>query len=197
MSWRLLLFTLLVFAGLSTVGGLYAGDWLIKHAPVQANLPDITETDPPPPIDEQGRPMVRRPQQPLMNGNQGFPERAVNVDWSVKATNLSEAKTASSSALLAENSTGLGAAKPINSGNVTIGSTGQAANMRPIGQNTPVTPQTNRGSAGGAWEGAFNRELAACRQMGFFERANCVANVREHYCGSNRAWGQVRDCPAR
>ena len=197
MSWRLLLFTLLVFAGLSTVGGLYAGDWLIKHAPVQANLPDITEADPPPPVDAQGRPLVRRPQQPLMNGNQGFPERETTIDWAVKAENLSAAKTASSTARLPSdmNTTGTGAAKPITN-NVTRGSTAPSGNMRPIGQGGATTPSRG-GSAGGSWETAFNRELAACRQMGFFERANCVANTRERYCGPNKAWGQVRDCPAR
>lgn len=199
MSWRLLLFTLLVFAGLSTVGGLYAGDWLIKHAPVQANLPDITEADPPPPVDAQGRPMVRRPQQPLMNGNQGFPERETSIDWAVKAENLSSAKTASSSASLSTgaNSTGVGAAKPITS-NVTQGSTAPTGNMRPIGQGAVITPQRNSGGGGGgSWQAAFHRELAACRQMGFFERADCVANTRQRYCAPNNAWGVVRDCPAR
>lgn len=151
MSWRLLLFTLLVFAGLSTVGGLYAGDWLIKHAPVQANLPDITEADPPPPVDAQGRPMVRRPQQPLMNGNQGFPEKPVDVDWTIKSSNLSAAKTASTTANIAgANSSGVGAAKPI-SNNVTQGSTSQPSNIRPIGQTQRITPNRG-GGGGGSWK---------------------------------------------
>ncbi len=38
MSWRLLIFTIIVFAGVATALGLQAGDYLIGRVPVQANI---------------------------------------------------------------------------------------------------------------------------------------------------------------
>ncbi|MDY3331717.1 MAG: hypothetical protein SOX43_07165 [Pelistega sp.] len=191
MSWRLLFFTLLVLAGVATVGGLYAGDWLIEHAPRQANLPNFNENEPAPQVGPDGVPLLRQPPQPLMSGKLGIPDKEVKVDWQVKADNLSKAKTASVSS-----SSTASAAAPRDNATSSVssgGSTSQAIKTRPINQNNAAAPR----SGGGNWEAAFRREIAACRQLGFFERASCVGNVREKYCGANKAWGKVNDCPAR
>lgn len=187
MSWRLLFFTLLVLAGVATVGGLYTGDWLIEHAPRQANLPNISENDPMPVVGADGTPQLRQPPQPLMNGKLGIPEQEVNVNWQVKEDNLSQAKTASTAASPAASAPRTNATNSVSSG----GSTSQTIKTRPIGAANTAS------GGGGGWEPAFRREIAACRQLGFFERASCVGDVRERYCGANKAWGKVNDCPAR
>lgn len=185
MSWRLLFFTLLVLAGIATVGGLYAGDWLIAHAPTQANLPNVSENDPAPLVDINGLPILRQPPQPLMSGKMGVPENKVDVDWRIKESNLTEAKTASTSAT----------PEFITSNVSQSGSSSTVVKTRPIGNVAPsVAPDQG---VGGGWEVAFHREMAACRQLGFFERASCVGSTRERYCGTHKAWGRVNDCPSR
>lgn len=187
MSWRLLFFTLLVLAGVATVGGLYAGDWLIAHAPTQANLPNISENDPAPMVDANGLPVLRQPPQPLMSGKMGIPDTEVNVDWTVKAENLTEAKSASVSSSAAEFVSGEASQAEFSS---------TVAQTRPIGSGSTVVSPAPMNNAGG-WEAVFHREMEACRQLGFFDRASCVGATRERYCGAHNAWGRVRDCPAR
>ncbi|NEN75509.1 hypothetical protein F9B74_04100 [Pelistega sp. NLN82] len=183
MSWRLLFFTLLVLAGAATVGGLSAGEWLVEHAPKQANLPNVSKDDPPPPVDEKGLPIMRQPAQPLMSGLMGIPTNEVKVDWAIKADNITSAKTASVETTV-----------PTTTSTVTVSnSVNQSIKTRPIGQARQETTTATTQN----WEGAFRQELAQCRQLGFFERASCVGRVREQYCGPNKAWGRVNDCPAR
>lgn len=187
MSWRLLFFTLLILAGVATVGGLYTGDWLIEHAPRQANLPNINENDPMPVVGADGTPQLRQPPQPLMNGKLGIPDQEVNVNWQVKEDNLSQAKTASAAESLATDPPRTNVTNSVSSGE----STSQTIRTRPIGAATTVAGGSN------SWEPAFHQEISACRQLGFFERASCVGDVRQRYCGANNAWGKVNDCPAR
>lgn len=195
MSWRLLFFTLLVLAGVATVGGLYTGDWLIEHAPKQANLPDFDKHELSQKVGADGKPILNQPPQPLMNGKLGIPEPLGHVDWRVKAENLSNLKSASSASISETNPSIFSedASTHITT-NISIAeSSSQTIKTRPI--NSTHTSQPSLGSA--SWEPAFHNELASCRQLGFGERADCVRNVRNHYCGGNNAWGQVSDCPMR
>lgn len=59
MSWRLLFFTLVLLAGVATLAGLQAGDWLVAHAPTQANLKNLAEEDPSPVLGPDGTPILR------------------------------------------------------------------------------------------------------------------------------------------
>lgn len=200
MSWRLLFFTLLVLAGIATMGGLYAGDWLIAHAPTQANLPNVIENDPSPTVDANGLPVLRQPPQPLMSGKMGVPDTEVHVDWTVKEDNLTDAKTASVASSTDDFGSG-SLAQPGSSSTIVktrpIGSDG-SVNGNVVPAPAPVLgPPPGSSSRGGGWEPAFHREMAACRQLGLFERASCVGDTRQRYCGANNAWGQVKDCPAR
>lgn len=200
MSWRLLFFTLLVLAGIATMGGLYAGDWLIAHAPTQTNLPNVIENDPSPTVDANGLPVLRQPPQPLMSGKMGVPDTEVHVDWTVKEDNLTDAKTASVASSTDDFGSG-SLAQPGSSSTIVktrpIGSDG-SVNGKVVPAPAPVLgPPPGSSSRGGGWEAAFHREMAACRQLGLFERASCVGDTRQRYCGANNAWGQVKDCPAR
>lgn len=179
MSWRLLSFTLLVLAGIATAAGLYTGEWLVAHAPKQANLPNITENDPAPPVDANGVPIMRQPPQLLMSGRIGLPDPMPEVDWHVKAENLSEDKTDSIPFIMESV--------------INADSASRIVNTRPINPQQNNQPIAN--SAG--WQADFQREMAACRQMGFLDRAGCVHETRARYCGANNAWGKVDDCPAQ
>lgn len=181
MSWRFLIISLLIFAGLATWGGIQAGEWLIAHTPTTANIPNVTEADPPPLVDQAGRPVMRQPQQPLISGAQGVPEKVANVDWEIDAEQKSDILTASTAASLG----------------VTIGTASGRIDAAPI-QSRRINPPVATGNTGGyAWEPAFHRAVAQCRTLGFFERPTCLGRVRNQYCGPNNAWGKVKDCPDR
>ena len=192
MSWRFLIFTIIVFAGIATALGLQAGDFLTQRVPVQANIPNVTELDPPASYDAQGKLLIPQPMQPLLDGTQGLAAAKPDVEWKVKAGSLSDTiKNQEQSAMNAEENQRL-------SGVVTQGTTGTPSKtFQPIRrQNT--TPSANTGGSNNlGWVPAFNQAMARCRTLGFNDRPACISRVRNQYCGANNAWGRVADCPAR
>ncbi|HBP31514.1 MAG TPA: hypothetical protein DD666_19150 [Advenella kashmirensis] len=188
MSWRLLFLSLLIVAGVATWGGLQAGDWLIEHAPVSANVPNVMESDPNPMVDAQGRPIQLQPQQPLMSGAQGVPKRPDPVQWHVDVEQGEQAieqavTTTNSEVTIGE------ATDTIDGGNANDNDQG----MVPIRRSS----RASRAAPAGNWEPAFHQAMSECRAMGFFDRPACLSRVRNQYCGANNAWGNVSDCPSR
>lgn len=188
MSWRLLIFTVIVLAGIATALGLQAGDYLTDRVPVQANIPNVTELDPPAEYDAQGNLLIPQPMQPLLDGSQGLAAAKPEVDWKVKQDSLATTlKNEEKSAMYAEENQRL-------SGVVTQGTTGGSQSFQPIRRQD--TAAVNSGGDQ-AWVASFNRAMAHCRTLGFEERPACISRIRNQYCGPNRAWGKVADCPAR
>lgn len=189
MSWRLLIFTIIMFAGVATALGLQAGDYLIERVPVQTDIPNVTELDPPAEFDDQGKPITPQPMQPLLDGTQGLATTKPDVNWKISESSLDVAlKNEKDSAMYGEENQRL-------SGVVTQGSTGGAQSFQPIQRQRPA--QGGSGSNNSAWVGAFNQAMAQCRALNFNERPSCISRVRNQYCGANNAWGRVTDCPAR
>lgn len=195
MSWRLLTFTLLLFAGVATALGLQAGNYLIERVPQQANIPNVAELDPPVEYDALGNIIIPQPMQPLLDGGQGLPEDDLMVAWQIDPDSLEETvDNEEHSAMYAEENRQL-------SGVVTQGSTAVSSQVfRPI-QNQPTfrpSPAPQGGSgAEPAWVMEFNSAMARCRTLGFNERPACIARTRQQYCGAYNAWGRVADCPAQ
>lgn len=46
-----------------------------------------------------------------------------------------------------------------------------------------------------AWLDGLKTELARCATLGFFDRPDCAWAARKQYCGPNRGWGAVKECP--
>lgn len=46
-----------------------------------------------------------------------------------------------------------------------------------------------------AWLDSLKTELARCASLGFFDRPDCAWAARKQYCGPNRGWGAVKECP--
>lgn len=189
MSWRLLLFTIIVFAGVATALGLQMGDYLVERVPSQANIPNVTELDPPVEYDEAGNVIIPQPMQPLLDGTQGLAAAKPDVDWSINPESLKDSiENEGSSAMYVEENIRL-------SGVVTQGTTGGGSrNFQPLQRSRSAGGADN---ANLAWVGAFNQAMAQCRGLGFNERPACITRVRNQYCGANNAWGRVADCPAR
>ncbi|WP_028357309.1 hypothetical protein [Brackiella oedipodis] len=187
MSWRLLIFSLLIFAAIATTIGLKAGDWLIDHVPDQANIPNTAILDPEPQVDAQGRPVMNQPQQPLLNGSQGVPPEHQAVNWKIDSNSVKQSEKN------AETGEKNNSANNAGAYTVTEGDTGASANYRPLQRNNT----TATSSAGAAWQGEFQQKMAACRRLDFNSRPSCIRNTRQQYCGANNAWGQINDCPAQ
>lgn len=187
MSWRLLLFTLLLMAGAATLGGLYAGDWLVEHAPKQAKIKIMSENDPAPAVASDGTPILRQPAQPLINGTLGVPDDNLYIPilWQISRNNISGVETDDMG-----NSNFL-STRPVISDTVTTSSTSRIISTRPIGSTIPEAPT---GASG--WLAEFNQRMRECRQLAFGKRGECVRETRNYYCGNHNAWGQLADCPA-
>lgn len=48
-----------------------------------------------------------------------------------------------------------------------------------------------------AWVDELKGDLARCATLGFFERPDCAWAAREQFCGPQRAWGTIKECPKR
>ena len=191
MSWRLLIFTILVFAAVATALGLQAGDYLIGRVPVQANIPNVTELDPPAEYDEQGQLIIPQPMQPLLDGTQGLASAKPDIDWKIQESNLEEAlKNEEDSAMYAEENLRL-------SGVVTQGSTGNTLNLQPLRRQQPTQGSGGSGGDNLSWVGAFNQAMTQYCALGFNERPSCISRVRNQYCCAINAWVRFADCPAR
>jgi hypothetical protein len=46
-----------------------------------------------------------------------------------------------------------------------------------------------------SWQDSLKKELAQCNSVGFFRRPGCIDAAQSKYCGPNRAWGKIAECP--
>lgn len=209
MSWRLIFVFLLLTAGASAWGGLQLGDWLIANGPAQINQteavrPELAEKTSPV-LDANGKPFIASAPQPLANGRQGIPELPPPTDWHVQAESLiaehrpialatttitmDQAVTLAQQQLDGQNPGGLQG----------IGSIGNQP-IQPIDVTASSTRPTVAAGAvpnDGRWQQAFQTELKACENLGFFSRPSCAWAARNKYCEPHQAWGKVDGCPAK
>jgi hypothetical protein len=47
------------------------------------------------------------------------------------------------------------------------------------------------------WRDELKKELTQCNSVGFFRRPGCIDAAQTKYCGPNKAWGKVAECPDR
>jgi len=213
MSWRVLLFILLLTAGASTFGGLRLGEWLVAHAPVAAPPPNATDEHADTVVlDADGKPYLAQPPQPLVNGALGGPETLTPVAWdepkvSLLITNTNpdvwvSAHSMSSDALrqLARADAKLPEG-PADVLRPDVPDPGQGSHFLPA-QTASLPAPTVVVSSGGAgrtdhWHELLRDELVQCAKLGFFQRPSCAWGARNRYCEPNRAWGSIPECPGR
>lgn len=210
MSWRLIFVFLLLSAGASAWGGLQLGDWLIAHGPAQIQAPQPVHpelADKTPVLDANGKPFVANAPQPLSDGRQGVPQLPPPTDWHVQAESLmSENRpiALATTSITMDEAITLAQQQMDNGNNgglqgiATVGNLGSQA-IQPIDVTTPPPPPpTTPAAPGGSnWQQAFQTELKACENLGFFSRPSCAWAARNKYCEPHHAWGKVEDCPAK
>lgn len=217
MSWRVLFATLLLALGVAAWGGIQLGDWLVAHAPKATPAPgQEAALSQEPILDANGKPYVAQPPQPLVDGTLGVPDKPHGENWTVSTVSLFDITTDPSVQISRDNismdeARELAASSqvPLPSGpsdvtTLDLGALPPTTTVPPPGQqayaaNPPVTmpsaPQPT--PANGSWKQDLQRELAHCAKQGFFERPTCSWNARYKYCGPNRAWGTIPECPRR
>lgn len=205
MSWRLIFAILSITAGVSAWGGLQLGDWLIAHGPETPVTPAIAKTPSVPVLDASGKPYAAVAPQPLPDGRLGVPLPQPPVDWAISSTPLIDSAppialatttiTMDEAITLASMSQQDGI-QGIADASALVG--GQAIQPIDITQPPPASPtQAPTAATRSGWQAAFQRELGACAQVGFFSRPTCAWAARNKYCEPNHAWGAVEGCPAR
>lgn len=212
MSWRFMFVVLLVTAGFSAWGGITLGHWLVSHGPETSAVPASLATPDVPVLDADGLPFMAQPPQPLVNGQLGVPEPIRHIAWQLPEKSLSEEADkrpidiATTSITMAEaldiaQSGGTDYQGIADVGDLLAAQQGDYQEIQPVDvppapapAPPPVTPGTG---SGGDWQVSLRREIEACNSLGFFDRPSCAWAARNKYCGSNNAWGQTRDCPAK
>lgn len=221
MSWRFLFATLLVALGASAWGGIQLGDWLVAHAPTAAPAPgQDTLASQQPVLDANGRPYVAQPPQPRIDGTLGVPDKPADRQWQVNTVSLFDSVSDPSVKIsrerispeqareIAANSQvplpsgpsdvsmldlqAPGTSAAINGGQMQAGGYGTTQMVQ-----APPPPNSSQAPGAPGWQDALKRELAHCATQGFFERPSCSWAARNKYCGPNRAWGTMAECPAR
>ncbi|CAP40419.1 hypothetical protein [Bordetella petrii] len=218
MSWRVLFATLLLALGAAAWGGIQLGDWLVAHAPKATAAPGQESlVSQEPVLDANGRPYVAQPPQPRVDGTLGVPDKPSGESWTVSTVSLFDTTTDPSVHISRDNismdeARELAAASPVplpsGPSDVTTldlqslppTTTAPPPNQQAYALNPPVTmptAPTPPAANNGAWKQALQQELARCADKGFFERPTCSWNARNKYCGPNRAWGTIAECPRR
>ena len=218
MSWRVLFATLLLALGAAAWGGIQLGDWLVAHAPKATAAPGQESlVSQEPVLDANGRPYVAQPPQPRVDGTLGVPDKPSGESWTVSTVSLFDTTTDPSVHISRDNismdeARELAAASsvPLPSGPSDVTTldlqslppttTAPPPNQQAYALNPPVTmptAPTPPTANSGAWKQALQQELARCADKGFFERPTCSWNARNKYCGPNRAWGTIAECPRR
>ncbi|MEI2416659.1 hypothetical protein V8Z80_10775 [Orrella sp. JC864] len=220
MSWRLLFLTLVLALGASALAGMQLGDWLVQRAPVAVPAPGEDDPDPDEVVlDANGRPFMRQPPQPRVDGTLGVPEQPARTEWEISTVSLFET-VKDPNVLISRNRMGAAQARelaqaaagrlqgPQDVVTVDVARPGEGSHAPPLSGQPPLTyadpslpGQGGQNPAAAAtqpgWQQAFQAEMAKCSQAGFFERPTCAWNARNRYCAPNNAWGRVEGCPKR
>lgn len=206
MSWRFIIFSLLIAVGASAWGGYLLGHWLIENGPMR-DTPVILYDDmyEQPVLGADGKPFLAQPPQPLVNGRLGIPDTPETVTWEIdERYDLFRERPPIA---LATTHISMSEAIRITGRDEELGGLQGIARLdrvQPIEADEPPPPpsqevvQTDPPHAGGSnWQAELQKELNACQALGFFQRPSCAWAARNKYCAPYNAWGQVPNCPKK
>lgn len=210
MSWRFIIAVLLIAAGASAWGGLKFGDWLVAHGPAAVAPPNTEDTGKVAVLDANGLPYTARPPQPLVNGTLGVPDQASQVKWQLTDPST-DSLTSNPTIHVATTTITMDEARVLAEGSqdglhgiADVGGLGLGGNgnqpLQPVDMappppapNSEPDPTVNNP----AWQASLRQDLQACSAKSFFDRPSCAWAARNKFCGPNKAWGRVADCPAK
>jgi len=198
MSWRALIFFLLLALVASWQGGRQLGLWLVEQAPESIASSSNATPARGQVLDADGKPLAPQPPQPRIDGTLGVPREMAPVEWTIQAVIASQ-EDANSYKKEGDEDEGdesqednderrdrardPGSVLTVDVSAPALGS----STSRPV---TTPAPINN-------WRDDLKKELAKCSRVGFFRRPGCIDAAQTKYCGPNNAWGRVADCPDR
>lgn len=200
MSWRALIFFLLLALVASWQGGRQLGLWLVEQAPESIASSTIATQAQGRVLDADGKPLAPQPPQPRIDGTLGVPREMVPVEWAIGAV-IASREDANSY-------------KKEGDEDEDEGDESQEDNderrdrardpdgIRAVDVRTPASgSSTTRPAITPAplftWRDELKKELTKCSSVGFFRRPGCIDAAQTKYCGPNNAWDKVAECPDR
>ena len=200
MSWRALILFLLLALIASWQGGRQLGLWLVEQAPESISSSTTAAQARGQVLDADGKPSAPQPPQPRIDGTLGVPREMAPVEWAIEAVIASRADANSYKKEGDEDEDEGDESEKDNDerrdrdrdpdGVRTVdvrAPTSGASSTRPV--TTPAPPSS--------WRDALKKELTQCNSVGFFRRPGCIDAAQTKYCGPNKAWGKVAECPDR
>jgi hypothetical protein len=200
MSWRAIIFFLLLALVASWQGGRQLGLWLVEQAPDSIASSTTGTQARGQVLDAEGKPVAPQPPQPRIDGTLGVPREMAPVEWTIEAVIASREDANSYKKEGDEDEDEGDESEKDNDerrdrdrdpdGVRTIdvrAPTSGASSTRPVTTPAPLY----------SWRDALKKELTQCSSVGFFRRPGCIDAAQTKYCGPNKAWGKVAECPDR
>lgn len=193
MSWRALTLFLLLAIVASWQGGRQLGLWLVEQAPESIASAFTPKNESGEVLDADGKPLAPQPPQPRIDGTLGVPKEMAPVEWTIAPVIASRADANSYKKDGEEDDESENEEdKETSSDSVrTIDARTPGTDSSTTRPNTPPPPPVL------SWQDSLKKELAQCNSVGFFRRPGCIDTAQSKYCGPNRAWGKIAECPER
>ena len=200
MSWRALIFILLLALVASWQGGRQLGLWLVEQAPESISSSSNAAQSRGQVLDADGKPLAPQPPQPRIDGTLGVPREMAPVEWKIEAV-IASREDANSYKKEGDEDEDEGdesqedsderrdrARDPDGVRTVDVSPPASGSSTtRPV--TTPAPLYT--------WRDELKKALTQCNSVGFFRRPGCIDAAQTKYCGPNKAWGKVAECPDR
>lgn len=200
MSWRALFFFLLLALVASWQGGRQLGLWLVEQAPESISSSSNTTENRGQVLDADGKPLAPQPPQPRIDGTLGVPREMAPVEWTIEAVIASRAD-ANSYKKEGEEDEEDGEEsqedRDARRDRTSDPDSVRAVDVSPPASSSSTTRPVITPAPLFTWRDELKKELTQCNSVGFFRRPGCIDAAQTKYCGPNKAWGKVAECPDR
>jgi hypothetical protein len=200
MSWRALIFFLLLALLASWQGGRQLGLWLVEQAPESISSSTTATQARGQVLDADGKPLAPQPPQPRIDGTLGVPREMAPVEWTIEAVIASRADANSYKKEGdededdgEESEEDRDARRDRTSDPDSV----RAVDVSPPASSSSTTRPVTTPAPLFTWRDELKKELTQCNSVGFFRRPGCIDAAQTKYCGPNKAWGKVAECPDR
>ena len=203
MTWRWLFVFVILMLAASAAAGVALGNWLVDAAPsISADGRTNITRAPEVVRDAAGRPLTAVPPQPLLDGSLGAPLEKIQPMWEVQAVSLFETNldpmvvlgrgddAYTVSDMLSQAGAGLVQGEgDVATVDLTAQVEAQPNQIDQVAQAAMAAPTATD------WRDQLADAVAACQNVGFFSRPDCIKRARQKFCEPNNAWGNHPLCP--
>lgn len=197
MSWRALTLFLLLAIVASWQGGRQLGLWLVEQAPESIATALTPKNESGTVLDADGKPLAPQPPQPRIDGTLGVPKEMAPVEWTIAPVIASRADANSYEKDGEENGEEDDARENEEDQEASSDPVSTVDMLAPRADFMAPRPNTPAPIPALSWQESLKKELTQCNSVSFFRRPGCIDTAQIKYCGPNRAWGKIAECPER